>query len=65
MTQWFHGGTTIDEIPTDPRAAAEDRVRAIYDAMTEFERATMRWLLGVDGMTDAKALAIRQREWRR
>ena len=54
-----------EERPTDPRVAAEDRVRASYDSMTDFERATMRWLLGRDGWTDARALEIRQREWRK
>lgn len=51
--------------PVDPRTAAEDRVRGMYDAMSDFERATMRWLLGVSGWTDAKALDVRQRTWRR
>lgn len=58
---------TIDteEKPVDPRTAAEDRCRALWDSASPFEKATLRWLSGVEGWTDQKALDVRQREWRK
>ena len=54
-----------EETPLDPRTAAEDRVRTFWDSCSAFEKATLRMLSGLESWTDAKALAVRQREWRR
>jgi hypothetical protein len=54
-----------DEKPVDPRTAAEDRCRALWDSASEFEKATLRWLSGTEGWTDARALDVRTREWRK
>ena len=57
--------TPEPEPAVDPRTAAEDRCRTFWESCTSFEKATLRWLSGVDGWTDAKALDVRTREWRR
>lgn len=55
----------VTDTTLDPRTVAEDRCRAFWDSCSPFERATLRWLSGVEGWTDAKALDVRTREWRR
>lgn len=63
----YHYPSDAERVSADPRARAEDRVRALKAQLTtEADRATMYQLLRVeDRMTDERALQILLRTWRR